>query len=264
MRKARIGAAELAYDVEGEGPAVVFLHAFPLGRFMWDGQAKAIAGSHTVLRFDDRGFGDSPPGDGLLTMEGIADDAAALMDELGLSQAVVAGCSMGGYAALAFARRHAARLRGLVLQDTRAGADSEETRAARATVAEKVRREGPRAAADAYLEKLLGETTKREKPDLVRRLREAILGTSAQGIVDALAGLAARADSLPFLREISVPTLVVCGEEDTITPVSEAEILQLGIAGSRLAVIPKAGHLSNLEEPAVYDAALRAFLAEVR
>jgi pimeloyl-ACP methyl ester carboxylesterase len=264
MKKAKIAGTELAYEVEGDGPAVVLLHAFPLGLFMWDDQARALAASCTVVRFDDRGFGASPPGDGLLTMERIADDAAALMDHLGLSQAVVGGCSMGGYAALAFARRHAPRLRGLVLQDTRAGADSEETRASRATLAEKVRKEGPEAAAEAFLPKLLGETTKREEPRLVARVREAILRTAVQGIVDALAGLAARADSTPSLRQIHVPTLVVCGEEDTITPIPESELLQREIAKSRLAVIPKAGHLSNLERPSPFNEALLAFLGEVR
>ena len=104
--RAKIAGTELAYAASGKGPAVLFLHAFPLGLFMWEAQAVALEATHTVVRFDDRGFGDTPVGDGLLTMERIADDAAALLDHLGISQAVVAGCSMGGYATLAFARRH--------------------------------------------------------------------------------------------------------------------------------------------------------------
>jgi pimeloyl-ACP methyl ester carboxylesterase len=259
----KIAGTGLHYDLAGSGEAVVFLHAFPLGLFMWDAQAAALAPTHQVARFDDRGFGRTPPGDGLLTMERIADDAAALLDHLGLSRAIVAGCSMGGYAALAFARRHADRLCGLVLQDTRAGADSPEARQTRSTLSEKVRKDGALAAADAFLPKLVGETTKRERPDLVARLREAILATSPQGIVDALAGLAARADSSPFLKDIAVPTLVVCGEEDTITPVAESEALQKGIPGSRLVVIPKAGHLSNLEQPGPFNEALLAFLKTI-
>jgi pimeloyl-ACP methyl ester carboxylesterase len=261
--KARIAHTELSYAVSGQGPAVVFLHAFPLGLFMWDAQAAAFEATHTVVRFDDRGFGDTPPGDGLLTMERIADDAAALMDHLGISQAIVAGCSMGGYAALAFARRHPARLKGLVLQDTKASADSDEARRQRAMVADKVRKEGAVAAATAFLPKLLGETAQRDEPALVERIREAILRTSPQGIVDALAGLAARADSTPSLREIRVPTLVVCGDEDTITPVSDSEVLHRGIAGSRLVVLLNAGHLSNLEKPDAFNDALRGFLASL-
>lgn len=258
--KAKLAGAEIQYDVRGSGPALLLLHAFPLGLFMWDAQAEAFESSHTVVRFDDRGFGGSPPGDALLTMERIADDAAALLDHVGLSQAIVGGCSMGGYAALAFARRHPTRLRGLVLQDTRATADSEEARGQRALLAEKVLKEGAAAAADAFLPRLLGETTKKEQPELVERIRQAILKTSRRGMADALAGLAARADSTPSLREISVPTLILCGEEDLLTPVSDSQAMQKAIAGATLAVIPKVGHLSNLEDPLAYNDALRSFL----
>ncbi len=231
--KAKIAGAEIEYAVAGRGPAVLLFHAFPLGLFMWDGQAEALADTHQVIRFDARGFGASPPGGALLTMERIADDGAALLDHLGVSRAVVGGCSMGGYAAFAFVRRHADRLKGLVLQDTRAGAD---------------------------MPRLLGETTQKEHPEVVARIRERILAASPRGIADALAGLAARADSSPTLREIRVPTLVVCGAEDVLTPVAESEAMRKAVPGSRLEVIPKAGHLSNLEAPAPYNAALRSFL----
>jgi pimeloyl-ACP methyl ester carboxylesterase len=240
---------------------VLFLHAFPLGLSMWDAQAEALHDKHAVVRFDDRGFGGSPPGDALLTMERIGDDAAALLDHLEISQAVVCGCSMGGYAAFAFAARHATRLRGLVLQDTRATADTPEARKGRGELAAKVMKEGAQAAADAFLPKLVGETTKKERPELIEQLRAVILKTSPRGIADALAGLAARADSTPFLREIRVPTLVVCGEEDTITPVADSEAMQKAIAGAKLKVIPKAGHLSNLERPEPFNEALLSFLA---
>jgi pimeloyl-ACP methyl ester carboxylesterase len=262
--KVKIAGGEIAYEAAGEGPAVLFFHAFPLGLAMWDEQAEALQSTHRVVRFDARGFGASPPGDGLLTMEGIADDGAALLDHLGVSRAVVCGCSMGGYAAFAFVRRHADRLRGLVLQDTRAGADTEEARKNRATLAEKVRREGAAAALDAFLPKLLGETTHRERPAIVARVRDLILAASPRGIADALAGLAARADSTPTLREVRVPTLVVCGAEDVLTPVAESEAIARGIAGSRLSVIPRAGHLSNLEDPGAYNAVLVDFVAALR
>ena len=259
--KAKIAGTELSYEVEGKGPAVLLLHAFPLGSFMWERQAEALRKTHTVVRFDDRGFGDSPPGDALLTMERIADDAAALLDHLGISQAIVGGCSMGGYAAFAFARRHPTRLRGLVLQDTRATADTPEARKGRGELADKVLKQGAAAAAEAFLPKLVGETTKKENPGLVAKLEEVIQRTSPRGIADALAGLAARADSTPFLREIRVPTLVVCGEEDVITPVSDSQAIQRGIADAKLKVIPKAGHLSNMENSTAFNEALLSFLA---
>lgn len=259
----RLGGSDIAYDVRGQGPTVLFLHAFPLSQAMWVAQASALEGAHQVLRFDARGFGASPPGDGLLSMERIADDAAALLDHLGIGQAVVCGCSMGGYAAFALVRRHADRLRGLVLQDTRAGADSEEARSNRALLAQRVLKEGAKAAADAFLPKLLGETSHKTRPDLVARVREMILASSPRGIADALAGLAARADSAPTLREVRVPTLVVCGAEDVLTPPSESEAMHRAIKDSRIEIVPAAGHLSNLENPAAFNESLSKFLREI-
>lgn len=258
--KLKVAGTELACDVTGAGPALLLLHAFPLGLAMWDEQVRALAEGHQVVRFDARGFGGSPPGDGLLTMERIADDAVGVLDRLGVPSAVVGGLSMGGYAALALARRHPDRIRALVLADTRAGADSPEAKATRAAHAEQVRREGARAIADAVLPKLLGATSLRERPDLVARVRSLIEANPPRGIADALAGLAARADSTPTLREIRVPTLVVVGDEDGITPLAEAEALQRGIPGSRLTVVPRAGHLSNMENPAEFNRQVQSFL----
>jgi pimeloyl-ACP methyl ester carboxylesterase len=259
--KTTIEGASIEYDVSGEGPGVLLFHAFPLSLFMWDAQVEALAATHRVVRFDARGFGGSAPGDGPLTMERIADDGAGLLDQLGIEKAVVGGCSMGGYAAFAFVRRHPQRLAALVLQDTRAGADSPEARANRATLAGKVLAEGASAAVEAFLPKLLGETTHRERKALVASLRERILASSPQGIANALHGLAARADSRETLPTITVPTLVLVGAEDVLTPPAEAATMAAAIPRARLDVIPGAGHLANLENPSAASAALRAFLA---
>lgn len=261
--KVPIDGIEIEYEATGSGPAVLLLHAFPLGHFMWDAQSEALAGTQRVVRFDARGFGGSGLGEGPLTMERIADDGAALLDHLGIDRAVVGGCSMGGYAAFAFVRRHPQRLAGLVLQDTRAGADTEEAKANRAALAAKVLAEGSGAAVEAFLPKLLGETTQREQPDLVARVRERILATAPEGIANALHGLAARADSRATLPTIPVPTLVLVGAEDVLTPPAEAALLSAAIPRARLDVIPNAGHLANLENPPAVNAALEAFLARV-
>lgn len=258
--RARIAGTEIAYDVRGTGPAVLLLHAFPLGLAMWDDQARALSASFQVVRFDCRGFGGSPPGDGLLTMERIADDAVALLDHLEVAAATVCGVSMGGYAAFALVRRHPARLRSLVLADTKAGADTDAARRTRAEQAEAVRREGTTAIAEAFLPRLVGKTTHAERPAIVGRLRDMILANPARGVTDALAGLAARADSTSTLREIRVPALVVCGEEDVLTPPTEAEALHAGIRGSTLEIVPKAGHLTNVEAPDAFNRVLEAFL----
>jgi pimeloyl-ACP methyl ester carboxylesterase len=259
--KARVDGAEIEYRDEGRGgPALLLLHAFPLGLFMWDEQAAALAPSHRVVRFDARGFGDSAPGADALAMDRIADDGALLLDRLGIERAIVGGCSMGGYAALAFARRHPARLAGLYLQDTKAAPDTDEARANRGTLAAKVLAEGATAAVEAFLPKLLGETTKRDDPALGQRLRERILATSPRGIANALHGLGARPDARPGLGAIAVPTLVVVGEEDVLTPPSEAEALAAAIPAARLVRVPGAGHLANLEQPQAVNGALAAFL----
>jgi len=255
----RVDGGELEYAVSGDGPALLLLHAFPLGLFMWEAQAEALA-AHRVIRFDARGFGGSDPGQGALTMEGIADDGALLLDQLGVAKAVVGGCSMGGYAALAFVRRHPQRLAGLFLQDTRAGADTEEAKTGRATLAAKVLAEGASAAVSAFLPKLLGETTWRERKALVDALQARILATSPQAIAAALHGLAARPDSRPTLAEVRVPTLVLVGAEDVLTPPAESEAMAAAIPGARLEVVPRAGHLANLERPDAVNAALSAFL----
>lgn len=259
--KATLDGAAVEYDVRGEGPAILLLHAFPLGLFMWDAQAEALAATHRVVRFDARGFGGSEAGDGPLAMERIADDGAALLDHLGIGRVVVGGCSMGGYAAFAFVRRHPQRLAGLVLQDTKAGADTAEAKANRATLAAKVLAEGAPAAAEAFLPKLVGETTHRERPGLVAGLRERILSTSPRGIANALHGLAARADSRETLPTVAVPTLVLVGAEDVLTPPAEATTMAAAIPHARLDVVPRAGHLASLESPDAVNAALRAFLA---
>lgn len=258
--KARIAGGEIEYDARGHGPVVLFLHAFPLGLFMWDDAAQDLARDHTVVRFDCRGFGGSAVGDGALSMERIADDAVGLLDHLGLGQAVFVGSSMGGYAAFALVRRHPDRARGLVLQNTRAAADMPEARASRSLLAEKVLKEGAGAAADAFLPRLLGDTTRRDRGAVVAAVRERILLNPPRGIANALLGLGARADSTPTLREIRVPTLALGCVEDALTPPGEIQALASGIAGARCVILDGAGHLPSLETPEAYRGALRRFL----
>lgn len=259
-----VAGSRIAYDVKGDGPVLLLLHAFPLSKAMWDAERDAFAAQCRVVRFDARGFGESDLGRGPLTMDEIAEEAVAVLDAAGAKDAVVCGLSMGGYAAFALWRRAPERVRALVLCDTRSGADADEAKKNRAALAEKVRAQGAGAAVEALLPKLLGATTHRDRADVVLAVQTAIGRQAPEAIANALAGLAERADSTPTLATIRVPTLVVCGEEDVLTPVAEAEALQRGVAGSRALVIPKAGHLSNLEASEAFHAALRPFLDAVR
>ncbi len=255
------GGGALAWDVRGEGPDLLLLHAFPFDHGMWDDVVEALAPHARCVRFSARGFGGSSPAGALLSMEGIAADAVALLDHLGISRAAVCGLSMGGYAALAMARAHPTRLSGLALVDTRAEADAPEARANRAALASAVRAQGVGPVVEAMLPRLLGATTQRERPEVVSKVRAAIEAAAPGAVADALAGLAARADQTGLLREIRVPALCVVGAEDALTPPADAQRMADAIPGAKLVTLPACGHLPCFEAPAALAAALREWLA---
>lgn len=257
-----IDGARLYWRERGRGEAVLFLHAFPFHGGMWEGQLERLPERWRLIAPDLRGFGRSAPGaeGGPLTMDRHADDMAALLDHLGVEAATVCGVSMGGYVAFALWRRHPERVRALVLCDTRAGADTEVARRARAQLAIRVRREGSRAAVDAMLPNLISEATRRERPEVERRLREIAESIEADTIVRALEGLAARPDSTGLLPTITVPTLVLHGAADATVPLEEARSMAERIPGARLRIIEGAGHLPNVETPEAFDAELVHFM----
>jgi 3-oxoadipate enol-lactonase len=201
---------------------------------------------------------DVPPGP--ITMDAIADIAAALLDHLGVPAAVVGGVSMGGYATFRFLARHAARLLGLLLSNTRAAADTEQARAARYEMMETARRYGAAEIAKAMLPRLLGETTRRESPALVERARQMIESASPEWIVHLLEALANRPDSTPLLPSISVPAVVLGGDEDLIVTAAETRSWAALIPTAQVTILPRCGHLPPLEQPAAFSAALRPLL----
>jgi pimeloyl-ACP methyl ester carboxylesterase len=248
----------VGYDSAGSGVPLLLLHAFPLTRAMYADQVDALRDVARVLTLDAPGVGRSEPGP--VTIDGIADLAARLLDALQIPRAVVGGVSMGGYAALAFARRHPGKLLGLVLANTRAAADSDEARKGRVEMAAVARKEGPSAIAERMLPKVLGASALKRNRKLVERVREMIESVPGDVIADLLGALAGRADSTPILERIQVPTLVISAEEDTLTPASEAVEWSKRIPESRYLEIQGAGHLSNLEAPEKFNKAVREFL----
>lgn len=259
--KEQVSAGGLSFDDLGRGPAVVLLHAFPLARAMWRPQVEALQSDYRVITPDLHGFGGSPPLAAAPSVETMADDVARLLDELKVSGPVVlGGLSMGGYVALAFARRHLARLRGLVLADTKADPDDAEGRANRDRLIAFAETNGARAVIDQMLPKLLGADTTARRPEVVEEVRGIGSRQPVEGIVGALKGLRDRPDANPGLGAIRVPTLVVVGRDDTLTPPAKSEELASRIPNARLVVIDGSGHLSNLEQPAAFNAALRSFL----
>jgi len=240
---------------------LLLLHAFPLNARMWEGKlAHADAGWHVVapqLRGYDGGSADPPAA----SVDDYAGDVIDLLDALHVKQAVVAGLSMGGYVAFAVLRYAARYVQALILADTRSQADTPEGVAGRTRMLQLVQDKGPSAVADEMLPKVLGETTRTSRPAVVEQVRALMLSSSADAISGGLRALMTRPDSTPLLQTIHVPTLIVVGDEDALTPPAAAEEMHRGIAGSDLVRIPQAGHLSNLEQPALFNAALAAFLS---
>lgn len=253
----------ITIEEQGEGVPLVLVHGFPLSHAMWQEQL-AVAGQGglgptRLIVLDMRGFGASEVPPGPYDMETYADDLVALLDLLELEQAVVGGLSMGGYVTFAFLRRYPERVRGLVLANTRATADSDEARANRETNAQMVEAQGSSAIADKMLPNLLSPDAPPEQHASLRRIIER---NHPQGIMAALRGMALRSDSTDLLPHIRVPTLVIGGEHDALTPPDAMRELQAAIPGSQLAMLPGAGHVSNRDNPAAFNAAIAEFMRQ--
>jgi 3-oxoadipate enol-lactonase len=260
MKTATINGIAMAYYDVGAGQPLLLIHAFPLSSAMWDRQIAALAEEYRVIAPDLRGFGASAPGDNATSMDQYADDLAGLLEHLGLERVAVAGLSMGGYISFAFLRRYSARVSALILADTRAGPDGEEAKQGREKSAQLAEEQGPGAIADQMLPKLLSPSASDELRAEVRRIIEA---NDRRGIAAALRAMAARPDSTALLPTIDVPTLVIVGGEDTLTPPSEAQAMHAAIPGSRLLEIPGAAHLSNIEAPQAFNTAVAQLLKPI-
>jgi pimeloyl-ACP methyl ester carboxylesterase len=241
---------------------VVLLHAFPLNSTLFRPQIERAPTGWRFVTPDLPGFGNSPLAP-VRTMEAMAGAVLKLIDQQGIERAVIGGVSMGGYITMALYRLAPERFSGMILADTRATADNEQQIEGRRKMIATVREKGPSAIADEMMPKLLGATSHRERPELAGRVRAMIEGNSREVIAGAVEAMLGRPDSRPLLPLIPVPTLVLCGEEDVLTPPSDSEALHAGIRGSRLAMLPRAGHLSSLEVPDAFSQALNTFLGEL-
>jgi 3-oxoadipate enol-lactonase len=258
--KRRAGKREITYDDLGAGAPVVLLHPFPFNRRYWAPVAGALASpSRRVINVDAPGFGESETA-GPFSVADWADDVAALLDQLEVPSAAVVGMSMGGYAALALAARHPARLAALVLADTRAAADSPETRRARAEAIALLESAGVAIYLDRSLPRLLAPEA---PPDVLAEAR-ALAETRADRLLAGIAALRDRPDRTAELPALRCPTLVLAGGRDQVVPPEEMRGMSAAIPGARLAVLDRAGHLSSLEEPARFLTTVREFLDGAR
>ncbi len=263
-----VGSRTIAYldSVPGASDlrTIVLLHAFPLGAGMWEPQIRSIPKGWRLITPDLSGFGGtSEAGGASPSMDDYARDVIDLLGALGISRAVVGGCSMGGYATFAVIRKAPEMVEAVVLADTRAGADSLEGRANRRSMLALVDREGASGVAREMMPKLLGRTTRETDTTVESTVRRLIKQQSPEGIRGAIQRMMDRPDSTPTVSSLKVPALVLVGEEDELTPVEESRRIAAAIPGARLEIIPLAGHLANLEQPGPFNAALVAFLASL-
>lgn len=242
------------------GLPIVFIHGFPFNHSMWEPQLTSLPSTLRLIAYDIRGFGKSDLGNGEKTIDKHADDLVGLLDDLTIDQAIVCGLSMGGYIALRAIEKYPARFKGLVLCDTKSESDNEEGRKKRMDSIKVIEDQGTITFSQNFLKNVLGASTYQNNPQLVRNLQNRILENNQEGIVAAQYAMADRTDTTSSLKKIKVPTLILVGEEDGVTPVKAAQSIREKIPNSQLEIIPKAGHLSNLENPKFFNEKLILFL----
>ncbi len=263
MNKVLIRGAELAYDDHGKGLPILLVHGHPFDRTMWDPQVEALANEYRLVVPDIRGYGQSTVPEGVTFLDEVALDLAHFLDHLGIERAVVCGLSMGGQVAMEFALLFPSRLLGLVLCDTDARAETVESRAARMAMAERLESEGMAGYVEDGLADFLHARTFEDRPAVVEHMRRMMHGAPHLGAARLQRGRAERRDYIEALGCVGVPTLVVVGESDAFTPVATARQIADAIPGAEIVVIPKAGHMPNLEASAAFNGALSSLMNRV-
>jgi 3-oxoadipate enol-lactonase len=265
MPTVTVNGSRLAYDdTGGEGASVLLIHAFPLRASMWERQISELRDRFRVISPDLKGFGasEAPDDPSAYSMDGYANDLKALLEELGIEKTTVVGLSMGGYVAFALLRRYREAIAALVLADTRAEDDPPEGKERRSTQQSQVRERGTAELIETLAGGLLGPVTKEQKPEVVEQAK-ALMDSPPQGFIGGLEAMKNRPDSSGELTQIRVPTLIIVGENDGVTPPEASRKMHESIGGSRLVVLPEAGHLSNLETPDPFTDALQDFLTHL-
>lgn len=256
----RTGDAEIAYWVLGDGPPVLLLHPFPASHEFWLPVADVLASSYRLILPDLRGHGQSGIGEGPATMQKHAADLVRVMDDAEVGRAPIIGVSIGGYVLFEFWRRNRSRVAALGLCNTKAPADNADARAGRLEAANDVLDRGTEPFLQAMIPRLFGKTSLEARPDLVDGARRMMRQMSPEDIAQVQRGMAERPDSVDTLKTINQPTLLVTGDEDILTGINEAELMRQHIVGSRLKLIPRAGHYSPWEQPAEAATIIRQFL----
>jgi 3-oxoadipate enol-lactonase len=250
-----------SYDDLGDGhDPIIFIHGFPFDKSTWEPQMEFLKNSHRVIAYDIRGFGKSIDADNSYSINALADDLIKLMDVLKISKASICGLSMGGYIALNAIKRFPGRFSALILADTQCMADTFEAREGRYKTIEEIKSEGIKGFGEGFIKKAFYKESFETRKEVVEKTKRVVLSNTSKAITDGLTALAERIETCSSLHNISVPTLILCGKEDELTPVEKSEYMHKEINNSELKIIEKAGHLSNLEQPDVFNKHLKEFL----
>lgn len=257
------------YYTDAGGPnalPILFVHGFPFSSDMWKGQVQMLSGRKDlrIVTYDLRGHGQSGAGDGQYTIELFVDDLLALMDHLKIEKTILCGFSMGGYVALRAIERNPGRFNALILCDTMSAADSNDAKVRRAKSVKLVKEEGVERFAEGFLKAVFAPQTFAARPDVVNEIKKIILSNSPLGICGALLALAGRTDTTDSLSQIAVPTLILVGEHDAVTPPDAAKLMHDRIQNSRLHLVENAAHMSNLENRETFNAHLAKFVDEIK
>ncbi len=245
---------------------VVFIHGFPFSHKMWSfpgGQVEALASAYRVIAYDVRGHGDSEIGDGQYTIELFVDDLIGLLDHLNIVKAVVVGLSMGGYIALRAIERNPDRIRALVLCDTKSEEDSNDAKIKRAASIKAVKLNGPKVFAENFVANVFTPESFNTKPDAIKMIQSVIERTAPISLCGALLALASRTDTTSAISSVTVPTLIMVGEHDALTPPAASQAMNEKIPNSELHIIPNSAHMSNMENPEEFNKHLVAFLQKL-
>jgi pimeloyl-ACP methyl ester carboxylesterase len=254
----------LEYDDIGNGVPLILIHGFPHDRTLWRYQLEGLQKVARVIALDLRGFGASSAAPDVMQMDDYASDVKALLDSLGVERPVMGGLSMGGYIALAYVKEYPHNMRGLILSNTRAAADSESAREGRYATADKALAGGVAEIAESLLPKMLTQATITQRASLAGYVKKMMARQPAEGIAAALKGMAGRPDRTALLPEIKVPVLIITAQDDTLIPVSESEAMAKAIPNSTLVNIPAAAHLPNLEQSDAFNNAVKDFLSKLK
>jgi 3-oxoadipate enol-lactonase len=259
-----VNGFKLSYDDVGDGNLpIIFLHGFPFDKTMWQGQLDYLKDSYRLIACDIRGFGKSADESSPLRIDLFADDLVAFMDTLNIDKAIICGLSMGGFIALNAHQRFPARFAGLVLCDTQCIADTPEVKEKRYKTIEEIERNGATEFNEGFIKNVFHKESLVNKRELVEQVSQVVFSNSQQIIQHGLVALAERTETCTTLGAVSVPTLILCGREDAVTPLIQSEYLHQHIKWSVLTIIDNAGHVSNLEQPLEFNTSLRDFLSTI-